>query len=234
MERLGGSGDSNVCSPNLLANLCREIAILRQSDEKHPGENVDQYALRISSLFTKLLTEAARTTPLGKSPHIFAWERLKIDVFENVLLPAIRLEQIREDPAHSFASARDRARKHGSNNLYGVNVTNLSSVVSTPPARETQLETQLDNVQATIASLIEAPTPPKKQNRGRSNSERQATQGRRDNSVSRRYRSSSSRAKTPRSTRPSTCMFEHCMRPTTYKTEDCLFKTLAAKIGSDP
>ena len=49
--------------PNLLANLCREIATLRQSDEKHPGENVDQYALRISSLFTRLLTEAARTTP---------------------------------------------------------------------------------------------------------------------------------------------------------------------------
>ena len=32
--------------PNLLANLCREIATLRQRDEKHPGENVDQYALR--------------------------------------------------------------------------------------------------------------------------------------------------------------------------------------------
>ena len=104
--------------PNLLANLCREIATLPQRDEKHPGENVDQYALRISSLFTRLLTEAARTTPLGKSPQIFAWERLKIAVFENGLLPAIRLEQIRQDPAHSFASARDRARKHASNNLH--------------------------------------------------------------------------------------------------------------------
>ena len=29
--------------PNLLANLCRDIATLRQRDEKHPGENVDQY-----------------------------------------------------------------------------------------------------------------------------------------------------------------------------------------------
>ena len=221
--------------PNLLANLCREIATLRQSDEKNPGENIDQYALRISSLFTRLLTEAARTTPLGKSPQIFAWERLKIDVFENGLLPAIGVEQIREDPAPSFASARDGARKHASNNLHRVNVKNLSSVVSTPPARKTQLETQLDNVQATIALLIEAPTPPKKQNhRGRSKSERQATQGRRDNSVSRRYRSSSSRAKTPRSTRPSTCMIEHCMRPTAHKTEGCLFKKLAAKTGSDP
>ena len=221
--------------PNLLAKLCREIATLRQSDEKYPEENIDQYALRISSLFTRLLTEAVRTTSLGKSPQIFALERFKIDIFENGLLPAIRVEQIREDPAHSFASARGRARRHASNNLHGINVTNLSSVVSTPPARKTQLETQLDNVQATIASLIGAPTPPTKQNRGRSKSERQATQGRRDNnSVSRRYRSSSSRVKTPRSTRPSTCMFEHFMRPTTHKTEDCLFKTLAAKIGSDP
>ena len=50
--------------PNLLANLCRDIATLRQRDEKHPGENVDQYALRISSLFTRLLTEAARTRPM--------------------------------------------------------------------------------------------------------------------------------------------------------------------------
>ena len=32
--------------PNLLANLCREIATVRQRDEKHPGQNIDQYALR--------------------------------------------------------------------------------------------------------------------------------------------------------------------------------------------
>ena len=54
--------------PNLLANLCREIATLRQSDEKHPaGGNVDQYTLCISSLFTRLLIEAARTTPPDKT-----------------------------------------------------------------------------------------------------------------------------------------------------------------------
>ena len=170
--------------PNLLANLCRDIATLRQRDEKHPGENVDQYALRISSLFTRLLTEAARTRPIEKSSHTFAWERLKIAVFENGLLPAIRLEQIREDPAHSFASARDRARKHASNNLHGVNVSNLSSVAPTSHALKTQLETRLDDVQATIASIIDAPTPPRKQHRGRSKSERPATQGRRDNSTS--------------------------------------------------
>ena len=217
--------------PNLLANLCRDIATLRQRDEKHPGENVDQYALRISSLFTRLLTEAARTRPMEKSSHTFAWERLKIAVFENGLLPAIRLEQIREDPAHSFASARDRARKHASNNLHGVNVSNLSSVASTSPALKPQLETRLDNVQATIASIIDAPTPPRKQHRGRSKSERPATQGRRGSSTS---RGKSNGKKACRTTRPTTCTFQHCMRPTTHQTEDCLFKKLAEKIGSDP
>ena len=213
--------------PNLLANLCREIATLRQSDEKHLRENVDQYALRISSLFTRLLTEEARTTPPTESEQIFAWERLKIDVFENRLLPSIRIEQIREDLANSFASARDRARKHASNNSHGGNVTNLSSIVSTPPSPKNQLETQLDNVQGIIASLVEAPTPPRQKKRGRSKSERQATQGRRDNSASKRERSSN-KAKTPRSTRPPTCTYEHCMRPTTHKTDECLFAKLAA------
>ena len=218
--------------PNLLANLCRDIATLRQRDEKHPGENVDQYALRISSLFTRLLTEAARTIPIGKSPQFFAWERLKIAVFENGLLPAIRLEQIRENPAHSFASARDRAQKHVSNNLHGVNVSNLSSVVSTSPALKTQLETRLDNVRAIIVSIIDAPTPPRKQHRGRSKSERQVTQGRRDSSSSRGK--SNGKQKTPRSTRPSSCMYEHCMRPNTHKTDDYLLKNWQKKSGVTP
>ena len=217
--------------PNLLANLCREIATLRQSDEKYPGENVDQYALRISSLFTRLLAEAARTTPPTKSVQMFAWERLKIAAFENGLLPSIRIEQIREDPANSFASARDRACKHVPNSLHGVNATNLSSVVPTPPPLKNQMETRLDDVQATIASLVEAPAPPRHQKRGRSKTERRATHGRRDNSASRRKRSSS-KAKATRSTRPQTCTYEHCMRATTHKTEDCLFAKFAAKIGT--
>ena len=82
---------------------------------------------------------------------------------------------MQEDPANSFASARDRARKHASINLHGVNVTNLSSVVSASRSLKNQLETRLDNVQATIASLVGAPTPPRQQKRGRSESERQAT-----------------------------------------------------------
>ena len=215
--------------PDLLTNLCLEIATLRQSDEKHPGENVGQYALRISNLFTRLLTEAARTTSPTKSAQSFAWERLKIVVFENGSIPPIRIEQIREDPANSFASARDRARKYASNNLHGVNATSLSSVRSTAPL-ENQLETRLDDVQATIVSLEEAPASPR--HRGRSKTERQATRGRQDNSASKRDRSSG-KAKATRSTRPNTCHYEHCMRPSTHKTDDCLFAKLAAKIGTD-
>ena len=219
---------------HLLANLCREIATLatlRQSDGKHPGENVDQYALRISSLFRRLLAEAARNTLPTKSVQIFAWERLKIAVFENRLLPSIRIEQIREDPVHSFASARERARQHASNNLHGVNAINLSSVVSTPSLKN-QLETRLDDVQATIASLVETSTPPRPHKRGCSKTERRTAQGRHDNSTSKREMSSS-KAKATSSTRPHTCSFEHCMRSTTHKTEDCLFAKLAAKIGTD-
>ena len=44
-------------------------------------------------------------------------------VFEKRLLPSIRIEQIGEDPAHTFASARNRACKHASNNLHDVNDT---------------------------------------------------------------------------------------------------------------
>ena len=162
--------------PNLLANLSREIVTLRQSDEKHPGEIEDQYALRFCSLFTRLLAEAARTTLPRRNPLRFLLGRdLKIAVFENELLPLIRIEQIPEDSANSFASASDRARKHASNNLHGVNATNLSSIVSTPPTLKNQLETQFDNVQATIALLVEAPALPRQQKRGRSRLERQAT-----------------------------------------------------------
>ena len=107
-------------------------------------------------------------------------------MFENGLLPSARIEQIREDPANSSASARYRGRKHASNNLHGINATNLSSVVSTPPSLKNQLETRLDNVQATIASLIETPVPPGQKKCGRSKPERQATQDRRDNSAPKR------------------------------------------------
>ena len=93
------------------------------------------------------------------------------------------------------------------------------------------LEIRLDNVQATIASTIDAPTPPRK-HRAVSKSERQVTQGRRDSSSSRGK--NNGKQKTPRSTRPSSCMFQHCMRPTTLETEDRLLKKLAEKIGSDP
>ena len=169
--------------PNLLSNLYREIATIKQGGTEHLGESVDQYTLRISSLFTRLLAESQGTAPSNKSSKVFAWERLKTAAFENGLLPSIRTEQIREDSAHSFALARDRAHKHASNILHGVNATNLSLVVSMPPpSLKNQLETRLDDVQATIASLVEVP----KHKRGLSKTERWANHVRQGNSVSRR------------------------------------------------
>ena len=150
------------------------------------------------------------------------------------LLPSIIIEQVREDSDNTFASARDRARKYASNTLHGVNATNLSSVVSTPSLPlKNQLEMRLDDVQAAIASLVEAPTPPKHHKCGRSITERRAAQDRQDRSVSRRDRSSS-KTKSTRVTRPNTCNWEHCIRPNTHRTEGCLFAKLAAKMGADP
>ena len=148
-----------------------------------------------------MLTKSKRTAPSTKLPEMFAWERLKIAVLENGLLPSIRNEQVLEDPAYTFASARDRARKHASNNLHGFNFTNLSLVVSTPASPlKNQLETRLDDVQATIASLAEVP---KHHKRGRFNTERRAIHGRQDFSVPRRDKSSS-KDKLTSATRPNT------------------------------
>ena len=134
------------------------------------------------------------------------------------------------DPAHSFASARDQARKHASNNLHGVNATKLSLIVSTPPTPfKHQLETRLDDVQATITSLIDVP----KHKRGRSKTELRATHARQDYKVSRRDKSSSKGKSTRRVTQTDTCNYERCMCPTTHNTEDCLFAKLAAKPRTD-
>ena len=127
---------------------------------------------------------------------MFAWERLKIAVFGNGLLTSITNEQVRENHVCTFASARDTACKHASNNLHGTNSTSSSSVVSTPsPLLQFQLETRLDDVQATIASLVEAP---KHHKRGRSKTERRATHGSQDSSVSRRDKSSNKGKSTAR------------------------------------
>ena len=185
--------------PNLLSNLCRGIATTKQGGTERLGESVDQYALRISSPFTRLLAESQRNAPFDKSPEIFAWKRLKIAVFEN---GCRRSESRKHGKIPLTPSARDRAYKNASNNLQGVNATILSSVVSTPPPPlKNQLETRLHDVQATIASLVEAPAPPKHHKRGRSKTERRAAQGRQDSSVS-RWDKSSSTAKFARVTRP--------------------------------
>ena len=95
--------------------------------KEHLGESVEQYALRVSSIFTRLLAESKRTAPSTKSPERSAWKRVRIAVFGNGLLPSIRNEQVRKDPVRTLASARERARKHASDNLRGINSTNLYS-----------------------------------------------------------------------------------------------------------
>ena len=87
----------------------------------------------------------------------------------------VRNEHVREDPVRTFAAACDRAQKHTSNSLHGVITTHLPSVMSAPTLiLETQFETRLDGVQATVASLVDGP---KRSNRGHSKSERQNTSG---------------------------------------------------------
>lgn len=110
-------------------------------------------------------------------------------------------------------------------------MTNVSSVVSTAPLKN-QLETRLDNVQATIASLVDAPAS-RQPKRGRSKTDRRAAAGRQDNKPSRRERSASKGKSSSGGTRPVTCKYEHCMLPTTRQTVDCLFAKLAEKIGTD-
>ena len=115
--------------------------------------------------------------------------------------------------------------------MYDINSINLSSFVSTPTTPlKNQLETRLDDVQATIASLVEAP---KHCRRGRSKTERRATHARQNSCVP-RHDERNSKGKPTRVTRPNTCNYEHCMRPTMHKTEDCLFAKLAGKIGLTP
>ena len=100
-------------------------------------------------------------------------------MFENRLLPLIRNEQGREDYVRTFAAARDRAHKHVLNNLHSVHTTHLSSAISTPaPKLKNQLETHLDDIQATIASPVEAP---KHHRRDHSKMERRATYGHQEN-----------------------------------------------------
>ena len=111
-------------------------------------------------------------------------------------------------------------------------IQNLSSVVSTPTTPlENQLETCLDEVQATIASLVEAS---KHHKHGCSKTECRATHSRLDDSLPRRDKSSSKGKFTHCVTQSNTCSYEHYRRPTTHETEDCLFAKLAAGIGADP
>ncbi|CAM9796911.1 unnamed protein product [Choristocarpus tenellus] len=71
----------------------------------------------------RFLDDVHRTTSSSDAVDTKALlvEQLKITLMEDGLLPAIRLEQIRDEPANSFAQARDRAKRHEANHLSGNN-----------------------------------------------------------------------------------------------------------------
>ena len=140
--------------------------------------------------------------------------RLELSKYERILLV----------PSHQLGTELENTHQI----IHGINATNVSLVVSTPTTPlENQLEMRLDDVQTTIASLVEVS---KHHKRGRSKTECRTTHGRQDNSVPKRDKSSSSKGKSIRVTRPNTSNFKHCMRPNTHKMENCLFVKLAAKI----
>lgn len=98
-------------TPNRISLLAREIATIRQE----PAQSVDVYASRVTELCHRFIAEAVRTAPADLSPYEHAWEIFVTATLENRLLPAIRIESIREDPVLTFQEARIRAKKHEAN-----------------------------------------------------------------------------------------------------------------------
>ena len=93
---------------------------LKQLSTTTAKQSTDYFPLTVSGLFSRFLTEAKCVAPTHHTPDAFAWEALKITVYENGFLPSIRNEQIREDLARTLTAVRERARNHESDNLHGV------------------------------------------------------------------------------------------------------------------
>ena len=148
----------------------------------------------------------------------------------------VRNEHVREDPVRTFAAACDRAQKHISNSLHGVITTHLPSVMSAPTLiLETQFETRLDGVQATVASLVDGP---KRSNPGHSKSERQNTRGGLEKASplpgAQQTDKKGRKGKPARVVRPKTYTYRHCIIASTHKAEDCLYINHAAEISVAP
>lgn len=82
-------------SPNLLDELSHKITTVRRKTGL-TVQCVDEYALEVCGLFTRLLQEAQRFAPIEEPSCTFAWESLKIAIFENgLLLLYLRRDQVR-------------------------------------------------------------------------------------------------------------------------------------------
>lgn len=72
--------------------------------------------------------------PPHQSADAFAWDILKIVVYENRLLPSISNEQIHDDPVRTFAAAHERGRKYESNFLHDVHNSSHTSGINATSA----------------------------------------------------------------------------------------------------
>lgn len=152
--------------PNLIAKTIKQVSIITTLKL-----STDYFLLTVSGLFSRFLTEANSAPPPHQTPDAFAWDTLKIAVYENGLLFSNRNEQIRDDPARTFATA------HESTNLHGVHTASHISGITTNPA-PSQIEPSMVELKAQASALSKKSHHPPR--RGRSISRASGTHGRSD------------------------------------------------------
>lgn len=221
---------------NRMSLLAREFATLKQD----PKQSVDTYALKVTKARSRLMAEARRLAPAGMTPFEHAWSVFTTASFENGLLPHLRLELIREDPAVSFQESRARAKKHEANNLRGVKPSPDPIPNPTPTAAQTsalstpQYDQKMALMETTIASLSSSMENLK---RGRTNAstlrERSSTPARRQqkktqrNSSNNNNRNSSNNSNINANNDASTavvvdtCNYPKCKYPDSHTRENC-------------
>ena len=111
---------------NRISLLARDVMTLQAKSD----EPVDEYALRVSQAYSRLLAEAERTAPPNTNSYEHAFNQALIASFENGWQPEIRLEMIREDASQSFMASKARARKHEANKLRSAASPSSTSVSS--------------------------------------------------------------------------------------------------------
>lgn len=88
--------------PERIHNLARNVATL----EAKANESVDEYSLRVSQAYARMLAEAERTVPPNMTAYEHVFNKSMIASFENGLPPNIRVEMIREDASQSFMMSK--------------------------------------------------------------------------------------------------------------------------------